>query len=805
MGNDIENDMMRQMDMGNDSMIDLGELNESQREAVLCCDAPSLVVAGAGSGKTRVLTYKIAYLLQGGMQPWNILALTFTNKAAAEMRRRVGGMVGEETASGLWMGTFHSVFSRILRQECALVGFGRDFTIYDAADSRSLLRSIIREMQLDEKTYKPGSVAARIGMAKNRLVTPEAYVADGRNRDADTQARMPAIGQIYVRYQSRCRQAGVMDFDDLLLYTWLLLSRHPDVAQRWEERFRFVLVDEYQDTNHAQHMIVWLLTQHRQRLCAVGDDAQSIYSFRGADIDNILRFGERYAGSRLFKLERNYRSTQTIVAAANSLISHNSGQIRKEAYSLAGQGGPVTVMQTYSDVDEANAVMRCVGELRRNERIPYAQMAVLYRTNAQSRPLEEAMRKASVPYRVYGGTSFYQRKEVKDVIAYLRLALNPHDEEALRRIVNYPARGIGQTTMDRVMAAASLHGLAPWDVLSAPHLLEGVGAAAKNRLHAFVRMMDTFHAMRLDRDAHSLALDIVRESGLQAETNRGHEPEDLARQENMQELMDGMAAFVQERREQGLGAGLADYLQEVSLLGDVEEGGSGTDDRLTLMTVHSAKGLEFRVVFIVGMEDGLFPSQMSMDSRRGLEEERRLFYVAMTRAGEHLIVTNARSRFRYGKTEFCQPSRFLREIDPRYLRFRGSAGSSTATAGTTTSTSAATSSAASRHFPTSPAGRPLTPPAGRPQPAAAPTRGAEPSHAAASPRRLVRLSPAMPAPPPSAPAANVTVGTRISHERFGLGTVTALEGKGIDAKATVTFENVGTKQLLLRFARFTVL
>lgn len=766
-----------------DTNINMEELNDSQREAVLCCDAPSLVVAGAGSGKTRVLTYKIAHLLRSGMQPWNILALTFTNKAAAEMRRRVGGMVGEETASGLWMGTFHSIFLRILRQECAHIGFGRDFTIYDASDSKSLVRSIIREMQLDDRTYKPGSVAARISMAKNRLILPAAYVADRQNHEADSHARMPAIGRIYMRYFERCRQANVMDFDDLLLYTWLLFSEHPDVAQRWEERFHFVLVDEYQDTNHAQHLIVWLLTRHRQRVCVVGDDAQSIYSFRGADIGNILRFRERYTGSRLFKLERNYRSTQTIVAAANSLISHNSEQIRKEAYSRNGQGEPITVMQTYSDVDEANAVMRCVGEFRRNELIPYAQMAVLYRTNAQSRPLEEALRKASIPYRVYGGTSFYQRKEVKDVIAYLRLVLNPNDEEALRRIVNYPARGIGQATIDRVMAAASLHGLTPWGVLNAPHLLD-VGAAARNRLQAFVQMIGRFHGRHQSEDAYALAMDIVRDSGLQAETSRGREPEDIARQENMQELMDGMAAFVQERREQGREALLADYLQEVSLLSDVEESGPQTDDRLTLMTVHSAKGLEFRAVFIVGMEDSLFPSQMSMDSRRGLEEERRLFYVAMTRAGEHLVITNARSRFRYGKTELCQPSRFLREIDPQYLRFRG--------AGSAPTSSASSSATAPRLFP-SPQRQTATP---------APPQGA-------APRRLVRLSPGTSSAPPSTPAAtaapHVAVGTRISHERFGLGTVTAIEGRGIDAKATVTFENVGTKQLLLRFARFTVL
>ena len=762
------------------------DLNESQREAVLCCDAPSLVIAGAGSGKTRVLTCKIAYLLQTGMQPWNILALTFTNKAAKEMRQRIGRMVGEETASRLWMGTFHSIFSRILRQECAHLGFGADFTIYDAADSKSLVKSILKDMQLDDKTYKPGSVAARISMAKNRLILPAAYMADRQNFEADMHAKMPAIGQIYMQYWQRCRQSNVMDFDDLLLYTWMLFTEHPEIAQKWEDRFHFVLVDEYQDTNYAQHLIVWLLTQHRQRVCVVGDDAQSIYSFRGANIDNILRFQEQYNGSKLFKLEQNYRSTQTIVSAANSLISHNRGQIHKEVYSRKDMGEPISVLQTYSDIDEANAVMRCVREFHRNERIPYSQMAVLYRTNAQSRSFEEVMRKASIPYRVYGGTSFYQRKEIKDVIAYLRLTVNPHDEEALRRIINYPARGIGQTTMDRVVNAARIHEMSLWDVLCAPHLMADVSAATKNKLNAFVEMMKGFNARHTEEDAHGLTLDIVRMSGLQAEVNRGMEPEDIARKENLQELMDGIAAFVDERKEQGQNALLTNYLQEVSLLSDVDESDSQSEDRLTLMTVHSAKGLEFRVVFVVGMEETLFPSQMAMDSPRGLEEERRLFYVAITRAEEYLVITNARSRFRYGKTEFCEPSRFLREIDPRFLQVRSS--------GATGSATTRVSSVLSHH---------------------GVSRTDEGDAVAATPRgidarRFVKVTPMLhqsqTMPGSSQPAStnsSVAVGTRILHERFGKGVVTAVEGSGIDTKATVNFENVGVKQLLLRFAKFT--
>ena len=768
------------------------ELNESQREAVLCCDAPSLVIAGAGSGKPRVLTSKIAYLLQNGMQPWNILALTFTNKAAKEMRERIGRMVGEETASRLWMGTFHSVFSRILRQECAHLGFARDFTIYDASDSKSLVKSIIKDMQLDDKTYKPGSVASRISMAKNRLILPSAYMADRQNFEADMHAKMPAIGQIYMQYWQRCRQSNVMDFDDLLLYTWILFSEHPDIAQKWEDRFHFVLVDEYQDTNYAQHLIVWLLTQHRQRVCVVGDDAQSIYSFRGANIDNILRFQEQYSGSRLFKLEQNYRSTQTIVSAANSLIGHNRGQIHKEVFSRKELGEPISVIQTYSDIDEATAVMKCIREFRNNEQIPYSQMAVLYRTNAQSRAFEEVLRKSSVPYRVYGGMSFYQRKEIKDIIAYLRLTVNMYDEEALRRVINYPARGIGQTTLDKVFKAASVHETTPWEVLCTPQLLPDVNAGTRSKLLAFVQMIKSFNERHSKDDAYSLVLDIVRQSGMQAEVNRGHEPEDIARQENLQELMDGIAAFVQERMEQGQEFFLTHYLQEVSLLSDVDENDSQSEDRLTLMTVHSAKGLEFRVVFIVGMEETLFPSQMSMDSPRGLEEERRLFYVAITRAEEYLIITHAKSRFRYGKPEFCEPSRFLREIAPRFLRFRGASAS--ASAGSVRLGQAGMSSLP-------PSGASRTPSSG--------FRQSVPTGIDA--RRFVRVkTAAQSAGEPSQAGTvakdvpNVSVGTRILHERFGSGVVTAIEGKGIDSKATVDFQNVGVKQLLLRFAKFKI-
>ena len=601
------------------------------------------------------------------------------------------------------------------------------------------------------------------------------------------QAKMPAIGPIYMQYWTRCRQSNVMDFDDLLLYTWILFSEHPDVAQRWEDRFHFVLVDEYQDTNFAQHAIIWLITQHRQRVSVVGDDAQSIYSFRGANIDNILRFQERYHGCCLFKLEENYRSTQTIVSAANSLIKHNRAQIQKDVFSKKSMGELISVHQTYSDIDEANDVARCIREFHRNEQIPYSQIAILYRTNAQSRAFEEVMRKSSIPYRVFGGTSFYQRKEIKDVIAYLRLIVNLHDEEALRRIINYPTRGIGQTTLDKVYKAATMHELTPWDVISAPHLID-VSAATRTKLSRFVQMITNFNERHLNEDAYTLVLDIVSESGIRLEINKGNDPEDISRQENLQELLDGIAAFVQERKEQGQEYLLTNYLQEVSLLSDVDENDSQTEDRLTLMTVHSAKGLEFRVVFIVGMEEGLFPSQMSSDSMRALEEERRLFYVAITRAEEYLVITNARSRFRYGKTEFSEPSRFLREIDPRFIQVKGSGsvGSSlgfnqrSLNTGHTPVSSNTHTASTTRTMPTG-----------------------------IDARRFVKVTPS--ASPSSAISSStsgstsIQVGTYIQHERFGRGQVTAVEGSGIDAKATVHFENVGTKQLLLRFAKFKVI
>ena len=775
----------------------IDDLNESQQQAVLCCDSPSLVIAGAGSGKTRVLTYKIAYLLEQGMLPYNILALTFTNKAAKEMRQRIAKILGDDKASLLWMGTFHSIFSRILRRECELLGFTSDFTIYDAADSKSLIKSIIKEMQLDDKTYRPGSVAARISLAKNSLILPSAYKADRRNYESDFHSKMPAIGEIYLRYFNRCRQANAMDFDDLLLYTWILFTEHLDIAQKWEERFHFVLVDEYQDTNYAQHQIVWLLTQHRQRICVVGDDAQSIYSFRGANIDNILHFQERYKGSLLFKLEQNYRSTQTIVSAANSLIAHNRGQIRKDVFSNNSIGEPIRILQTYSDIDEANAVMRCIREFYRNEHISYSQIAILYRTNAQSRSFEEVLRKNSIPYRVYGGTSFYQRKEIKDMIAYLRLIVNPRDEEALRRVINYPARGIGQTTLDKVYNAAQRHELSPWDILSAPHLID-VSPSTRTKLSNFTQIIISLHERQNIDNAHNIALDICSFSGMSAEIKKGSDPEDISRQENLQELLDGIAVFVNERMEQGQEPLLSSYLQEVSLLSDVDENdATQLDDRVTMMTVHSAKGLEFRVVFIVGMEDELFPSQMSCNNPRQLEEERRLFYVAITRAEEYLIITNAKSRFRFGKIEMCQPSRFLREIDSRYVSSSGCLSS------------LINESKISSRLTTTVPIKSIYSNQNNSSQVSAISQSKSPTGADA--RRFVRVTSSLLNSQgavesySSSDADRIHVGSKIIHERFGNGIITAIEGQGLDTKATVLFDNVGIKQLLLRFAKFKVL
>ena len=777
------------------------ELNEGQRNAVLYNDGPSLVIAGAGSGKTRVLTYKIAYLLENGYQPWNILALTFTNKAAREMKERIARQVGPERARHLWMGTFHSMFLRILHVEAGHIGFTSQFTIYDTADSKSLIRSIIKEMGLDEKVYKPGMVQARISNAKNHLVSPAGYANNKEAYEGDRAAKVPALRDIYQRYWERCRQADAMDFDDLLFYTFLLFRDHPEVLARYQEQFRYILVDEYQDTNFAQHSIVLQLAKNHQHVCVVGDDAQSIYSFRGADIDNILYFTKVYPDTKVFKLEQNYRSTQTIVRAANSLIEKNQWQIRKEVFSEKEKGEAIGVYQAYSDVEEGDIVVNKIAELRREKRYAYSDFAILYRTNAQSRIFEEAMRKRSMPYRIYGGLSFYQRKEIKDVIAYFRLIVNPNDEEAFKRIINYPARGIGDTTVGKIIAAATGHNVSLWTVLCEP-LAYGLNfnKGTVGKLQAFRELISAFITDAAEKNAYEIGADIIRQSGIINDVCQDNSPENLSRKENIEELVNGMSDFCAQRQEEGNpNVLLGDFLSEISLLTDQDSDKDGDDEKITLMTVHSAKGLEFKNVFVVGMEENLFPSGMVGDSPRALEEERRLFYVAITRAEEHCFLSYAKTRFRYGKMEFGTPSRFLKDIDIRFLRLPQDAGMFRRVE----EEAAAFRRENARGFAPD---REDAPYGGKERVSVRPKQQII---APTVPRNLKRVAPsantASTSPSAGGSANRVQQGQLIEHERFGLGEVLKVEGEGDNAKATIRFKNAGDKQLLLRFARFKVL
>ena len=777
------------------------ELNEGQRNAVLYNDGPSLVIAGAGSGKTRVLTYKIAYLLENGYQPWNILALTFTNKAAREMKERIARQMGPERARHLWMGTFHSMFLRILHVEAGHIGFTSQFTIYDTADSKSLIRSIIKEMGLDEKVYKPGMVQARISNAKNHLVSPAGYANNKEAYEGDRAAKVPALRDIYQRYWERCRQADAMDFDDLLFYTFLLFRDHPEVLARYQEQFRYILVDEYQDTNFAQHSIVLQLAKNHQHVCVVGDDAQSIYSFRGADIDNILYFTKVYPDTKVFKLEQNYRSTQTIVRAANSLIEKNQWQIRKEVFSEKEKGEAIGVYQAYSDVEEGDIVVNKIAELRREKRYAYSDFAILYRTNAQSRIFEEAMRKRSMPYRIYGGLSFYQRKEIKDVIAYFRLIVNPNDEEAFKRIINYPARGIGDTTVGKIIAAATGHNVSLWTVLCEP-LAYGLNfnKGTVGKLQAFRELISAFITDAAEKNAYEIGADIIRQSGIINDVCQDNSPENLSRKENIEELVNGMSDFCAQRQEEGnSNVLLGDFLSEVSLLTDQDSDKDGDDEKITLMTVHSAKGLEFKNVFVVGMEENLFPSSMVGDSPRALEEERRLFYVAITRAEEHCFLSYAKTRFRYGKMEFGSPSRFLKDIDVRFLRLPQDAGMFRRVEEEATVFRRENARGFAPDKEDAPYGGKERVSVRPKQQIIAPT----------VPRNLKRVAPsantASTSPSAGASANRVQQGQLIEHERFGLGEVLKVEGEGDNAKATIRFKNAGDKQLLLRFARFKVL
>ena len=774
----------------------LEQLNQGQREAVTYCDGPQLVIAGAGSGKTRVLTYKIAYLLANhAYQPWNILALTFTNKAAREMKERIGRLVGQEQARYLQMGTFHSVFARILRAEADRIGFNSNFTIYDQSDSRSLVKSIIKEMQLDDKTYKPASVADRISMAKNHLLLPQQYMVSSWAAD-DAQKKRPQVGNIYNRYVERCRQANAMDFDDLLVQTFLLFKNHEDIRQKYVERFRYVLVDEYQDTNYAQQEIILQLTCEHGRVCVVGDDAQSIYSFRGANIDNILNFQKQYEGSRLFKLEQNYRSTQLIVKAANSLIRKNERQIHKDVFSENEEGERLTLKPAYSDREEAIIVCNDIKRIRRQDQAQYSDFAILYRTNAQSRSFEEQMRKDGIPYRIYGGLSFYQRKEIKDVIAYFRVVSNPNDEEALRRIINYPTRGIGDTTVAKIVETANLHHVSLWSVIQQPIVFDlQLSKGTLNKIDAFKQLVEGW-TMRINQeDAYVLGHSIIMESGISKDIYGSNNPEDLSRQENLEEFLSGMQDFVESRKEEDRGdeIALSDFLQEVALLTDLDSDGDEEQPKVTLMTVHAAKGLEFPTVFVVGLEENIFPSPMCTGSMRELEEERRLLYVAITRAEKHCILTCAQNRFRYGKMEYDTPSRFIKDIDPRLLKVEGGTG----IPGLPKSSGMFSSSSMSS--PTSYTSRTnYSRPVQNPRPVAT-------QFIADVKPRLVPVRKEAPAPQSSIGDIGLKEGNIIEHQRFGIGTVVKVEGSGENTKATVNFKNAGTKQLLLKFAKYTII
>jgi len=763
------------MEMNVDSL--LSQLNNSQREAVVYCDGPQLVIAGAGSGKTRVLTYKIAYLLAHyDMAPWNILALTFTNKAAREMKERIGRLVGQERAQRLQMGTFHSVFARILRTEAERIGFGANFTIYDQSDSRSLVKSIIKEMELDDKTYKPAAVADRISMAKNHLLQPQQYATSSWAAD-DAQHKRPMVSLIYNRYAERCRQANAMDFDDLLVQTYVLLRDHEDVRQKYVDRFRYVLVDEYQDTNFAQQAIVLQLTKEHGRVCVVGDDAQSIYSFRGANIDNILDFQKQYEGARLYKLEQNYRSTQLIVQAANSLIHKNERQIRKEVYSENEKGEKLMLKPAYSDREEAMIVCNDIKRLKRQDRCEYSDFAILYRTNAQSRSFEEQMRKDGIPYRIYGGLSFYQRKEIKDVIAYFRVVANPDDEEALRRIINYPTRGIGDTTVGKIVETANQHSVSLWRVIAQPIVFDlKLSKGTLTKLEAFKQLVDGWRE-RIDKeDAYELGHSIIMESGISKDIYSSSNPEDLSRQENLEEFLGGMQDFVESRKEEDREqeTGLSDFLQEVALLTDLDSEGDEELPKVSLMTIHAAKGLEFPTVFVVGLEENIFPSPMCVGSMREIEEERRLLYVAITRAEKHCILTCAQNRFRYGKMEMDSPSRFIKDIEPSLLNVEGGASISSHT------------SASYRR------------PVQNPRPVAT-------QFVADAKPRLVPVRREAPRPQSAIGNIGLAEGNVIEHQRFGVGRVVKVEGTGENTKATVEFKNAGTKQLLLKFAKYTII
>lgn len=789
----------------------LAQLNDSQRQAVEYCDTPVLVIAGAGSGKTRVLTYKIAYLLSKGMKPWNILALTFTNKAANEMKQRISTLVGSDMPQRLNMGTFHSIFSRILRAEASYLNYASNFTIYDENDSRSLVKTIVKEMQLDDKIYKPSLISSRISMAKNHLILPDQYRMTRNLVERDAEQRMPAMSSIYSAYCERCKLANAMDFDDLLTNTYILFDENDDIRLKYAEKFKYILVDEYQDTNFVQQKIVWQLSKENLHVCAVGDDAQSIYAFRGANIDNILNFEKQFTGTRVFKLEQNYRSTQRIVQAANSLIRHNKQQIPKDVFSKNDEGDNLTLKTAYSDKEEAMIVCNEINRIRRIEHCKYSDFAILYRTNSQSRSFEEAMRKAGMPYKIYGGLSFYQRKEIKDMIAYFRMIVNPDDEEAFKRIINYPKRGIGETTVAKISGLASVAGVSLWRVICEP---EKYGLSASKatlvKIADFKELITNFINKLITTDAYTLGIEIAKTSGISADIYADKSPENLSRQENLEEFLGSLQEFVESRKEEGLisETGLADFLKEVALQTDIESDNKSNDeaDRVSLMTIHSAKGLEFPTVFIVGLEENIFPSLMSTNSIREIEEERRLFYVAITRAERHCILTYAKSRYRYGRMEFQNPSRFLMDINPQLIKTDGSQFIGTSRNSYITDPHKLNryqnSKPVASQFKADPMLREVVHHKDTPATSMLPNSFKRVNKLTTN--SYNHLNHISENDVSSMPMDGLRVDCIIEHERFGVGKVIRLEGKGENLKATVQFENAGVKQLLVKFARFKV-
>lgn len=774
----------------------LDQLNEQQRAAVEYCNGPQLVIAGAGSGKTRVLTYKIVHLLNLGIPAWSIMALTFTNKAASEMRERIEALVGHETASRLWMGTFHSIFSRILRLNAERIGFKHDFTIYDTTDSRSLIKLIIKDMGLDDKVYKASSIQSAISNVKNSLISPVDYERHKGLRDADDNAGRPMLYAIYKTYWDRCRVAGAMDFDDLLFYTNILLRDNPDVLEQYQDKFQYFLVDEYQDTNFAQHLILVQLCRKHSRLCVVGDDAQSIYSFRGANIENILKLKQVYPNLQTYKLEQNYRSTQTIISAANSLIEKNKGQITKHLFSENPVGSKIRVIECLSDYEEAYVVANQIAGIKARYGDRYSDIAILYRTNAQSRVIEEALSnggrrdkhgnvRGAIPYRVYGGLSFYQRKEIKDAISYFRLSLNPDDDEALRRVINYPARGIGNTTMAKVQHCAMEHNVSMWKVITMPNTYNlDVNNGTLKKLNTFVELIQEFDRLnKSGKDGYTVARTIIERTKLLAILMNDNTPENISRQENITELLNGVNEFVEDQREEGFEEiSLADYLSQVSLLTDQDDD-EDDGNRVTLMTVHAAKGLEFKHVIVVGIEEDLFPSYMSISSLREIEEERRLLYVAITRAKNTCMLSFCSSRYQNGQTKTCTVSRFIRDINPEFLDLQTRSKYKENTAEREPTRQYARSSNV-----TDEPIKPVT-------------------------KKLVSVSAALRASAPVASeggfsthaVSELSEGMKISHSKFGSGTITAIDNTGADSKIVVQFDNVGSKTLLLKFAKFEIL